>query len=126
MTVAHPDDRRAAPPRVQPWLKLAALVLVLAALGLPVNDLFRYALLAIATVLLVAGTVSARVAPWLGALPAFPWRGALAALDQKQEPHGASGETGSRGCRWTNTSPALRRTLVPSSSMSISPEITVA
>src|SRR6516165_5817665 len=60
----------AAPPRVQPWLKLAALVLVLAALGLPVNDLFRYALLVIATVLVVAGVVSARVAPWLGALAA--------------------------------------------------------
>jgi hypothetical protein len=61
-------DRRAAQP--QPWLKLAALVLVLAALGLPVNDLFRYALLVIATVLVVAGTVSAHVAPWLAALAA--------------------------------------------------------
>jgi len=65
---AHPDDRRAAPPRMQPWLKLAALVLVVAALGLPINDLFCYALLVIATVLVVAGTVAARVAPWLAAL----------------------------------------------------------
>ena len=55
---------------MQPWLKLAALILVVAALGLPVNDLFRYALLVIATVLIVAGTVSARVAPWLAALTA--------------------------------------------------------
>ncbi len=55
---------------MQPWLKLAALLLVVAALGLPVNDLFRYALLVIATVLVVAGTVSARVAPWLAALAA--------------------------------------------------------
>src|SRR5262245_35552126 len=55
---------------MQPWLKLAALVLVVAALGLPINDLFRYALLVIATVLVVAGVVSARVAPWLGALAA--------------------------------------------------------
>jgi hypothetical protein len=53
---------------MQPWLKLAALILVVAALGLPVNDLVRYALLVIATVLVVAGTVSARVAPWLAAL----------------------------------------------------------
>jgi len=45
-------------------------VLVLAALGLPVNDLFRYALLVIATVLVAAGTVAARVAPWLAALAA--------------------------------------------------------
>jgi len=55
---------------MQPWLKLAALILVVAALGLPVNDLFRYTLLVIATVLVVAGTVSARVAPWLAALAA--------------------------------------------------------
>ena len=55
---------------MQPWLKLAALILVVAALGLPINDLFRYALLVIATVLVVAGVVSARVAPWLGALAA--------------------------------------------------------
>jgi hypothetical protein len=70
LNAAHPDDRRAEPPRTQPWLKLAALLLVVAALGLPVNDLFRYALLVIATVLVVAGTVSARVAPWLAALAA--------------------------------------------------------
>jgi hypothetical protein len=70
LTVAHPDDRRAAPAHLQPWLKLAALILVVAALGLPVNDLFRYALLVIATVLVVAGTVSAQLAPWLAALAA--------------------------------------------------------
>jgi hypothetical protein len=70
LNVAHPDDRRAAPARMQPWLKLAALILVVAALGLPVNDLFRYALLVVATVLVVAGTVSAHVAPWLAALAA--------------------------------------------------------
>jgi hypothetical protein len=68
LNVAHPDDRRAAPAHMQPWLKLAALILVVAALGLPVNDLFRYALLVIATVLVVAGTLAARVAPWLAAL----------------------------------------------------------
>src|SRR6516165_10036549 len=70
LNAADPADRQAAPPRTQPWLKLAALILVVAALGLPVNDLFRYALLVIATVLIVAGTVSARVAPWLAALTA--------------------------------------------------------
>jgi hypothetical protein len=51
-------------------LKLAALVLVVAALGLPINDLFRYALLVIATVLIVAGTVTVRGKPWLGAVAA--------------------------------------------------------
>jgi hypothetical protein len=70
LTVADSVDRRAAQPRMQPWLKLAALVLVLAALGLPVNDLLRYALLVIATVLVVAGTVAAHLAPWLAALAA--------------------------------------------------------
>jgi hypothetical protein len=52
------------------WLKVAALVLVLVALGLPVNDLFRFALLVIATVLVVVGKVTVRGWPWLGALAA--------------------------------------------------------
>jgi hypothetical protein len=52
----------------EPWLKLAALVLVVAALGLPINDLFRYALLVVATVLIVVGPVSTRFGPWLGAV----------------------------------------------------------
>jgi len=51
-----------------PWLKLAALVLVMAALGLPINDLFRYALLVIATVLIVVGPLSMRLGRWLGAV----------------------------------------------------------
>jgi hypothetical protein len=71
-------DRRA----VQPWLKLAALVLVIAALGLPVNDLFRYALLVVATVAVVAGTVAARLAPWLAAIAAV----ALCVLGQILSP----------------------------------------
>jgi len=53
---------------VEPWLKLAALVLVIAALGLPVNDLFRYALLVIATVVVVTGTISSHGARWLAAI----------------------------------------------------------
>jgi hypothetical protein len=65
LTDADSTNRRAAH---QPWLKLAALVLVIAAVGLPVNDLFRYALLVVATVIVVAGTVRTRAAPWLGAL----------------------------------------------------------
>jgi hypothetical protein len=54
----------------QPWLKFAALILVVAALGLPINDLFRYGLLVVATVLVVAGSVSTRLRPWLGAVAA--------------------------------------------------------
>src|SRR5436190_24246925 len=53
LTDAHSIDRMAAH---QPWLKLGALVLVVAALGLPINYLFRYALLVVAAVLVVAGT----------------------------------------------------------------------
>jgi hypothetical protein len=70
VTEADSADRRAAPARLEPWLKLAALVLVVAALGLPVNDLFRYALLVIATVVVVAGTMSAQGARWLAAIAA--------------------------------------------------------
>ena len=51
MTSASPSGSRSAPgAQHQPWLKFAALVLVVAALGLPVNDLFRYGLLVIAAV----------------------------------------------------------------------------
>jgi hypothetical protein len=51
-------------------MKLAALVLVIAALGLPINDLFRYALLVFATIVVAMGQTSTRRAPWLGALAA--------------------------------------------------------
>jgi hypothetical protein len=44
-----------------------ALILVIAALGLPINDLLRYGLLVVATVLVVAGSVSTRSTRWLGA-----------------------------------------------------------
>jgi hypothetical protein len=64
---ASRDGRREHDAERQPWLRLAALILVIAALGLPINDLFRYALLVIAAVLIGAGRVSARLAPWLGA-----------------------------------------------------------
>jgi hypothetical protein len=50
----------------QPWRKFAALILLIAALGLPINDLFRYGLLVVATVLVVAGGVSTRLPRWLG------------------------------------------------------------
>jgi hypothetical protein len=71
LTSASPSGTRYAPgAQDRPWLKLAALVLVVAALGLPVNDLFRYGLLVIATVIIVAGAVSCRRARWIGALAA--------------------------------------------------------
>ena len=62
------QSRTERAPKPQLWLKIAALVLVIAALGLPINDLFRYALLVISTVFIVFGCVSARAAPWLGAI----------------------------------------------------------
>src|SRR5216684_6082890 len=61
---------RMIPPSHQVWLKLAALVLVMAALGLPINDLFRYALLGVSAVLIFAGTLSARLRRWIGAVTA--------------------------------------------------------
>ena len=49
-------------------MKLAALLVVIAALGLPLNDLPRFALLVVAAVLVFAGTVTTSRARWLGAL----------------------------------------------------------
>jgi hypothetical protein len=49
------------------WRKFAALLLVIAALGLPINDLFRYALLLAASVAIFAGEISPRPKAWLAA-----------------------------------------------------------
>src|SRR5262249_1138473 len=68
LTTSLPAESPATPHRHS--MKLAALVLVIAALGLPINDLFRYALLLVAAVVVVAGERSPRRAPWLGALAA--------------------------------------------------------
>jgi hypothetical protein len=50
------------------WLKLAALVLVIAALGLPINDLYRYFLLLAATVPIFVGAASRNARLWLAAI----------------------------------------------------------
>jgi hypothetical protein len=54
--------------RAQPWMKFAALVLVLAALGLPLNDLPRFALLVVAAVLILTGAMSCRGWRWAAAV----------------------------------------------------------
>jgi hypothetical protein len=69
-STSPPDSAGPAHHLRQPWLKLAALVLVLAALGFPINDLFRFALLAIATVLVVVGSVTRHPERWIGAVVA--------------------------------------------------------
>ncbi len=56
---ADPSD---APRRFQLVLKIAVMALVVAALGLPINDMFRYALLLLATIALAAG--HATRSPW--------------------------------------------------------------
>jgi hypothetical protein len=43
-------------------------MLVIAALGVPLNDLFRYALVVVATVLIFTGVISVRVKAWIGAV----------------------------------------------------------
>ena len=65
---ASANERRADAVSGQPWLKLAALVLVVAALGLPLNDMFRYALVVVATVLIFTGVVTSSVKAWIGAV----------------------------------------------------------
>ena len=49
------------------WLKFAALVLVIAVLELPINDLFRYAVLVAATVLIATGEIVGRWQAWVAA-----------------------------------------------------------
>ena len=52
------------------WLRLAALVLAVVALGMPINSLLPYAVLLIAAVLILRGRISARPARWLAAAAA--------------------------------------------------------
>lgn len=52
----------------QAWLKVATLVLALAAIGLPVNDLSDYALLVVLAVAVFTGVVSTRPRAWLAAM----------------------------------------------------------
>ncbi len=49
------------------WCKLAALALVVAALGLPVNQIESYAVLVAAAVVIFSGAVSARAGAWVAA-----------------------------------------------------------
>jgi hypothetical protein len=56
--------------RLSPWRRLAALALAFAAVGLPVNHLFSYALLVISAVLVFCGDVTARLKTWLIAVSA--------------------------------------------------------
>jgi hypothetical protein len=49
------------------WRKSAALLLALAAIGLPVNSISGYALLLAAAVVIFTGEISARAGAWLGA-----------------------------------------------------------
>jgi hypothetical protein len=54
----------------QPWRKLGVLVLVIAAVGLPINDLSRYAVLVVCAVAIYCGTLSRSRAAWLVAAAA--------------------------------------------------------
>jgi hypothetical protein len=53
--------------RIAIWPRLGALALVVAALGLPLNDLFRYGLLLFAAIVIVSSPLSLRVRSWLTA-----------------------------------------------------------
>jgi hypothetical protein len=70
------------------WLRLAALVLVVVALGVPINSLFPYAMLLIAAVLILSGRISARPRRWLAAAAAIavaamlPWLVAPTPIEQ--------------------------------------------
>ena len=62
------NSRATKPEEHSIWAKLGVVVLVLAALGLPINDLARYALLVIATVIVCCGSISRRRLAWLTAV----------------------------------------------------------
>jgi hypothetical protein len=62
-----PSTSEAAPSAGPRWRKVAVLILAIAVLGLPINDLPAYGLLLIATVIIFVGEVNARTRAWLAA-----------------------------------------------------------
>jgi hypothetical protein len=62
--IATRDDAR---PAGAGWRKLAALLLSVAAVGLPINDLPSYALLTVSAVIIFTGEVRAQGSAWLAA-----------------------------------------------------------
>jgi hypothetical protein len=75
------NDRSRSAGRLRPtrsaWARLAVLLLVVAAIGVPVNHLFGYALLLIATVLIFSGEVMLGARRWLAALAAVAFAALL-------------------------------------------------
>lgn len=57
-----------APPSSHVGLKLAALALAVAVVGLPINNAADYALLAVAAIVIFSGALRLRARAWLGAL----------------------------------------------------------
>src|SRR5471030_1881778 len=57
-----------ASPALGGWRKLAALLLAVAAVGLPINQLEAYALLLLATVVIFSGEVRANAGAWIAAI----------------------------------------------------------
>src|SRR3972149_2657468 len=64
MTATHANDQ----PSGAGWRRLGALILAVAAAGLPLNDFSVYALLLILTVVVFAGEVTASWRAWLAAV----------------------------------------------------------
>lgn len=59
-----PSTDQASPSRAEGWLKFAALVLVVAAVGIPLNQLTAYVLVLIAAVIIFTGTISFNRVTW--------------------------------------------------------------
>lgn len=53
------------------WLKTAVLCLVVTAIGLPINNMFGYAMLLVATVMIFYGTVTLNIIRWLISMAAL-------------------------------------------------------
>jgi hypothetical protein len=62
------EIRKDEPPSFAGWLKLAVLLLAVAAAGLPLNDIYMYGLLAIVAVVVFTGEVRTSGRFWLAAL----------------------------------------------------------
>ena len=77
MAGLNSDNNNLAPTSGNAWRRLGALVLVIAALGLPINQIWTYALLVVAAVAVFSGQVTTRGRRWLLAVVAVAIAGLL-------------------------------------------------
>jgi hypothetical protein len=74
------DNKALATPAGNAWRRVGALVLVVSALGLPINHVWAYALLVVSAIAIFCGRLTRRGGAWIAAIGAVAMAAAVATL----------------------------------------------